>query len=224
MLNEDKLKITLAISTIVLMIIFLTLSTNSYAASNTSKNLDKQALVAELRKGGYNIYFRHEATDWAQNDNVDQVDDWLSCDSTEMRQLSAEGRARAEATGKSIKSLGIPVGLIKASPYCRTMQTARLMQLGAVEATAEVMNLRVADFFGGRAEIISSAQALLAKKPAAGTNNIIVAHGNVARNATPVYPAEGEAVVFKPDTQGGFILLGRVTAEEWVMLAETDRQ
>lgn len=221
MLIEDKLRITLTFSSIILAIILLTLSINSFAASNSEDLLEKQALVTELRKGGYNIYFRHEATDWSQSDNVEKRDDWSSCDSTKIRQLSAEGRDSATATGRAIKSLDIPIGMIKASPYCRTMQTARLMQLGKVEATPEVMNLRVAEYFGGRSTIISSAQALLAKKPAAGTNNIIVAHGNVARNATPVYPGEGEAVIFKPDTQGGFTLLGRLTPEEWVLLAET---
>jgi hypothetical protein len=216
---DGKPEITLKVSAMILAIILLALSTNTFADSNSTAQSSKQALVTELRKGGYNIYFRHEATDWNQSDNVTRVDDWLSCDSAEMRQLSAEGRESAASTGRAIKALEIPTGLIKASPYCRTMETARLMQLGKVEATPEVMNLRVAEYFGGRGAIISSARALLAKKPAAGTNNIIVAHGNVARNATPVYPGEGEAVIFKPDSQGGFTLLGRLTAEDWVSLA-----
>ena len=224
MVIEDKLKITLTVSFITLALFFLSLSINSFAASNTGDHLDKQTLVSKLREGGYNIYFRHEATDWSQSDNVKQIDDWLSCDGTKIRQLSDAGRNSAIATGASIKSLKIPIGRIMASPYCRTMETARLFRLGAVEATREVINLRVAEFFGGRATIISSAQELLAKKPSSGKNNIIVAHGNVARNATPVYPDEGEAVVFKPDTKGGFTLVGRLTAEEWVMLAETAGQ
>lgn len=192
---------------------------NLQAAYAQTGYLNDEALVAALRQGGFNVYFRHEATDWSQNDRVAQVDDWLSCDGNEIRQLSAEGRKRAAATGRSIKSLGIPVGKVLASPYCRTVETAQLMNLGAVESTTEVINLRVAEYFGGRKAIISTARTLLAKLPSPGTNHVIVAHGNVAQAATPVYPGEGEGVVFKPDGDGGFTPVGRLTPEDWVRLA-----
>ena len=55
--------------------------------------------------------------------------------------------------------------------------------------------------------------------PPAGSNRVIVAHGNVARNATPVYPDEGEGVVFEPDGDGGFRLVGRLTADGWRRVA-----
>jgi hypothetical protein len=43
---------------------------------------------------------------------------------------------------------------------------------------------------------------------------VIVAHGNVAREATPVYPGEGEALVFEPDGAGGFVLRGRIAVDD----------
>ena len=141
-----------------------------------------------------------------------------------MRQLSDAGRKSAIATGQSIKTLDVPIGKVMASPYCRTVETARLMQLGSVEPTTAVINMRVAEYFGGRAAIISSAQALLAKKPAPGTNNLIVAHGNVAQASTPVYPGEGEGVVFRPDTKGSFVVVGRLTPADWVRLSNTSGQ
>jgi hypothetical protein len=172
------------------------------------------ALVEMLRRGGYNIYFRHVATDWSQADRVAQRDDWLDCDPSRMRQLSDEGRADAAAVGEAIRGLGIPVGEVLASPYCRTMETARLMQLGPVRASTDVMNLRSAEYFGGREAILTSARRLLSTPPPEGTNRVIVAHGNVAREATPVYPGEGEGVVFEP-LGVGFRLVGRVTPEDW---------
>ena len=33
------------------------------------------ALVDALRSGGFNLYFRHAATDWSQQDRVTVVDD-----------------------------------------------------------------------------------------------------------------------------------------------------
>ncbi len=176
------------------------------------------ALLDALRTGGTSIYFRHVATDWSQADHVREADDWLSCEAARMRQLSDEGRADARRIGDAIRRLAIPVGEILASPYCRTMETARLMDLGPVRASTDVMNLRAASFFGGRGAIVARARKLLATPPPAGGNRIIVAHGNVAREATPVYPAEGEGVVFRPDGAGGFELVGRIMPDAWERL------
>jgi len=179
------------------------------------------ALVEALRNGGYNIYFRHVSTDWSQSDGLHQVDDWLSCDPAQMRQLSEPGRADAVAIGDAIRTLEIPVGEILASPYCRTVETARLMKLGEVTTSTAVMNLRAAEYFGGRAAIVATARALLATSPRPGTNRVIVAHGNVASAATPAYPAEGEGLVFKPEDDGSFILVGRVEPGQWAELLAT---
>ncbi len=181
--------------------------------------LPDQQLIKALQRGGYILYFRHESTDWSQDDAVDQAGDWLSCDGDRMRQLSRQGRENAVATGKAIRALGIPVSDVLASPYCRAVETASLLGLGNVEATEDVINLRVSDYFGGTAAVVKSAQALLARVPAPGSNVVIVAHGNVAREATPVYPGEGEGVVFEPDGAGGFRVVGRLTAADWQHLS-----
>ena len=59
------------------------------------------------------------------------------------------------------------------------------------------------------------AKALLATPPEAGTNTVIVAHGNVAQAATPAYPGEGDGLVFHPDGAGGFQYIGQITPSEW---------
>jgi hypothetical protein len=98
------------------------------------------------------------------------------------------------------------------------METASLMEIGTVQASTAVMNLRSASYFGGRAAVVASARRLLSSPPPAGTNRVIVAHGNVAREATPVYPGEGEAVIFAADGDG-FRLIGRLTPTDWQRLA-----
>ncbi|MES9994233.1 MAG: histidine phosphatase family protein [Candidatus Thiodiazotropha sp.] len=184
--------------------------------------VDDTELVAQLRSGGYTLYFRHVATDWSEQDRVNKAGDWLSCDDSQMRQLSDSGRADARQIGEAIRKLDIPVGQLLASPYCRTMETARLFDLGEVIQTAEVMNLRSADYFGDRDEIIASARRLLSTPPAVGRNRIVVAHGNVAREATPVYPDEGEAVVFLADGKGGFEVIARIPPQRWRRMHERD--
>jgi len=206
---------------ITLVLVFSSLDSRALADSASLPTLE--ALVELLRDGGYSLYFRHEATDWSQHDDIRKGDDWLSCDGGRVRQLSSSGRERAAATGQAIRSLGIPVGKVWSSPYCRTLETARLMNLGPVESTTDVINLRVSEYFGGRAAIVETARALLASAPVPETNTLIVAHGNVAREATPVYPDEGEGVVFQADGKGGFRLIGRLTAEDWKRIASADQ-
>jgi broad specificity phosphatase PhoE len=189
------------------------------AVAQDATKLSGEDLVNALRGGGFNIYFRHAQTDWSQTDHVRRAGDWHSCDPERIRQLSEQGRRTAREVGAAIRALGIPAGQVLSSPYCRTVETARLMGLGPVQSTTAVMNMRVAEYFGGREAIVSSARALLATPAERGGNTIIVAHGNVARDATPVYPGEAEGVVFRPDGTGGFQAVARVTPDEWQRLA-----
>lgn len=182
--------------------------------------LDGEGLVRALQTGGFNIYFRHAQTDWSQSDQVQERNDWLSCDPSRIRQLSDAGRDAIRAVGEAMRALEIPVGLVLASPYCRTVETAELLGVGSVQHTTDVMNLRVAEYFGGRAAIVARARARLAAAPTPGVNTVIVAHGNVAQEATPVYPDEAEAVVFKPDGTGGLHVMARLPPAAWKRLAE----
>lgn len=192
------------------------------ACADHSGSHTRQTLVEALRSGGYNVYFRHAQTDWSQSDHISSAGDWESCDPSRVRQLSESGRQTAKSVGLAMRALGIPVHEILASPYCRAVETATLMNLAPVRTTAEIMNLRVADYFGGRDAVLGTARALLAAPPPAGTNTVLVAHGNVARYATEVYPGEAEAVIFQPDTSGGFKYIGRLTPADWEELAERE--
>lgn len=190
------------------------------APASDGARLSGADLLQALRGGGFNIFVRHAETDWSQHDTVQATGDWESCDGARVRQLSAQGRATARTVGEAMRALSVPVGLVLASPYCRTMQTAELMGYGQPTPTTDVMNLRAASFFGGPDAIVATARALLATPPRDGTNTLIAAHGNVAQAATPVYPAEGEAVVFEPRGEAGFELVARISAAQWRQLRD----
>ena len=176
-------------------------------------------MITALRRGGYNIYFRHAATDWSQNDHVAAEGDWTSCDPARMRQLSAEGRAVAQRIGAAIRRLDIPVGRVLASEYCRTRQTAQLMNLGPVKTTRMIMNMRVAELVGGPNGVINRARRVLATPPPAGTNTVLVAHGNLMLAATGAYGGEAVAGIFLPQADGGVELVTQFASEDWERLA-----
>lgn len=180
-----------------------------------------QALIDALRGGGYVLYFRHAATDFSQGDNRVGDEWWANCDPGQMRQLSAAGQAQARAIGEAIRALEVPIGEVWASPYCRTLETARLMDVGPVQPTDDLMNMSAADVVGGAEAVTASARQRLAASPAPGTNTVLVAHGNVIAAAANVTLAEGEAAVLAPGIgEAGFTLIARVPPEEWAALAE----
>jgi phosphohistidine phosphatase SixA len=182
--------------------------------------LEGEALVEALRGGGFNIYFRHAATDWGQGDRVEQAGDWTSCDPAEMRQLSAQGRATARRIGDAIRALGVPVAKVLSSEYCRAWETARLMDLGPVTRTRDIMNMRVVALVGGRDAVIRRARGALAKPPPDGANVVIVGHGNLMRAASGAYASEGGSGVYAPGTgEPGFELVALLSPDDWTRLA-----
>jgi broad specificity phosphatase PhoE len=183
------------------------------------ETLHGEALVAALRSGGHVLYFRHAATDWSQQDRVAAVGDWTSCDGARVRQLSDAGRATARQVGAAMRRLGIPVGRVYSSEYCRAAETARLLDVGEVVTTRDLMNMRAADLMGGREQVIARARRLLSEPPLPGTNTVLVAHGNLMRAATGVYTGEAGAGVFRVMGKN-LTLVAELTPQDWQALAE----
>lgn len=177
------------------------------------------ALFQALRKGGFVIYFRHAATEWSQQDRLAAAGEWTSCEPDRMRQLSEEGRRTAERVGAAMRRLVIPVSRVLSSEYCRTRETALRLGLGPVETTRDIMNMKAADFVGGRDAVIQRARRRLAEPPEPGTNVVIVGHGNVVQAATGAYPAEAGATVFRPRAGEVPELIGEVAPGEWADIA-----
>lgn len=191
----------------------------SAASMSDNGELAGRALIDALREGGHIIYFRHAATDWSFDDHVAGPGDWVHCHTSRMRQLSRKGRQVAQAIGEAMRHLAIPVDRVIASPYCRTVETAQLLAVGPVETTTDIINARVAEYFGGIAAVAETARRRLSIPPATGSNTVLVAHGNVLRAAAKLYIDEAEAAIFRPDGNGGFSLVARVLRLQWVELS-----
>lgn len=167
--------------------------------------LQGPALLSALRRGGYVIYFRHTATDFSRNDAAMRGYD--DCDN--QRLLSAQGRADASAIGERIRALRLPLGETLASPYCRTMEHARLM-LREVTPRHEIRESEGGDYPG--------LKQLLAAPVAVGRNRWIVGHGTPFRTiAGAPHLMEGEAAVIRP---GGsrWTVVARLAVADWQAL------
>lgn len=166
------------------------------------------ALLAKLRQGGYVLYLRHASTDFSQDDS--RMMSYEDCST--QRNLTDKGRAEARRLGTEVKRLGIPIGTVYASPFCRTMETARLA-FGEPQPTDEAR--------GGPSRPDDPARydplkKLLSTPPAPRTNNVVSSHGNpFFALFGPPYLAEGEMAVVEPSTQ---TIVGRIRLDEWETL------
>jgi phosphohistidine phosphatase SixA len=179
-------------------------------AAPRSQSSSSASLLNALRQGGYIIYFRHTATDFSQND--EQMTGFEDC--ARQRNLTDGGRADARAIGAAIRALGIPIGEVLASPFCRTRETAELI-FGRATASSTVRG-GPANVEGGRYDEL---RALLTRPVSGSVNLAIASHGNpfVAVVGGP-YLAEGEAAVIQPLGGNAFRVVGRVRKDEWSTL------
>jgi phosphohistidine phosphatase SixA len=110
------------------------------------------------------------------------------------RNLSEKGRADAEKIGSQLKGEGIAFQKILSSPWCRCIDTARLMDLGTVETEATFGNVVVLK--DQRQTLTTGARALIARWTAGG-NLLVVSHGANIQALTGIWLASGEIVVVK---------------------------
>ncbi len=173
-------------------------------------------LLSELRQGGYVFYFRHAATDFSQNDST--MKSYEDCSS--QRNLTDTGRADASAVGATIRRLGIPVGSVLASPFCRTVETAQLM-FGRAEKTQQVRAGPVAAVDSDR---YAPLRKILMTPIRKGANLAVVSHANPFYSvAGPPYLVEGEAAVIRP-LGSSFEIFARIPPTDWKNLEGAAKQ
>ena len=196
------------LATLAMLLIAVAASAQSAAPAP----LEGRVLGDALRRGGYVIYFRHTSTDFSQNDSA--MTSFEDC--ARQRNLTEAGRAEARAIGVALKRAAIPIGEVLASPYCRTMETARLIFGRATAATSVRGGPATAD-----GDHYLDLKALFARQVPAGTNLAIASHGNpFVAVAGPPYLAEGEAAIVAPGGANEFSVVARVRKTDWDTLAK----
>ena len=174
---------------------------NPHPRVDPAKALEGKALVDSLKRGGYVIYMRH-----AKYGKVTE-----QC--TEPN-LVPEGEAEAKKVGAAIRERKIPFGSVRASQLCRAIETAKLLEVGPVESTADLNPAKKEDAVAHAAR-----NKLLAEQPKRGTNTILVSHvQNALDTKDEITAALCELVVFKPDGRGGTEAVARIRPEDWEKL------
>ena len=181
-------------------------------------------LVNDLRKGGFVIFFRHGATDWAQRD-VSYSD---FEDRSAQRNLSEAGKADAASIGKAFEELAIPIDSVLVSPMWRCRDTAQIA-FGRYEKRIELFGKVPQLPDGGTSALEERAQyravrvQMLSTSPMSGMNRVLVGQQDPM---IPIIPGlyrdelrEGDALVIRPLGNGKFKVVAQVTPADWTRLA-----
>lgn len=190
--------------------ILLMLAGSSLAAQEQTLG-DLSTVLDDLRRGGFVIYFRHAAT--MQSDLPDAQADLDRCDT--QRNLSSEGREQAVRIGAAFRTLGIPVGTVLSSPFCRCQDTAQLA-FGRFTVHHDLYFAIGVDAKETQ-RLAAALRRMLSTPPAAGTNTVIVAHTANLRETAGIWPKpEGVAYVFRPLPGGRFEAVAKVLPDQWI--------
>lgn len=208
-------KLTRAFLAISVLAVSLAFSAGSRAQSGLAEppTLTAEALKAlsrELSRGGYVIYFRHLDTVHDQEDQ--QPVDLNDCQ--KQRNLSAEGIARGKVIAAAFRKLRIPVGEVISSPFCRTVDTAKLL---AGKATVDLdLFFAMSLTNEGKEKKGAALRRLLARTAGEGKNTLVIGHTANLQEAVGLWPKpEGAAYVFRPDGRGSVSAVARIEPGTW---------
>lgn len=198
---------------LVALMIVGTAPTGPVEAAGPAAQLEGRVLLEALRGGGYSLLFRHAASDRGQTDSDRQNLD--NC--ATQRNLSDAGREQSVRIGEEIRRLGIPIGAVLASPYCRTLETARLA-FGDATPTWDLVSDLSDPTPGAPARLAEALHSLLAQLPEPGTNTVLVTHVTNISDALGTEIEEGDALVVVADGVGGLTIVAQVGVDTWSAL------
>jgi broad specificity phosphatase PhoE len=166
-----------------------------------------EAAWQALSAGGHVAVLRHANAPGPMPDPPG----FLPGDCATQRNLDDQGRAEATAIGQTLKEHKVKVGGLLSSAWCRCLETARLLGLGAPTVEPALNNVHGA--LGDEATQLPALRALVAGWKGRDTL-LLVSHGSTISGALGAFPEQGEILVFAPDAKAerGFRLVGRIPA------------
>jgi broad specificity phosphatase PhoE len=156
---------------------------------------DSKEAWAALVKGGYVALIRHgnAPPGYGGDPPGFKIDDCKT-----QRNLDELGREQARALGEAFRNHGVRVDRILSSPWCRCLETARLMAVGPVEPSWAL----VPDTEPSVPVRLRELKEMVSAWRGPGTL-VLVTHAFTVRALLGFLPIQGETVVLKPGSGSG---------------------
>lgn len=152
-------------------------------------------VIQLLHAGGHVLVIRH-----AEAPGVGDPQDFRLGDCTTQRNLSEAGRAQARAIGDWLRARGVERARVYSSQWCRCLETAKLLHLGAVTALPALNSFfeRPQD----REPNLAALRDFFDRQPVDGELMVLVTHQVTITALSGVFPASGTGVlmVLEPDS------------------------
>jgi phosphohistidine phosphatase SixA len=180
--------------------------TSSALDSSTQEPPEQLWSILRQSKGNsHAILFRHAIAPGGGDPPQFQLNDCST-----QRNLSEEGRKQAAKIGQELKRRKIPIAKVLSSQWCRCLETARLMELGEVQAYPPLNS-----FFSDRSRTdqqTAQLRSFLLKNHQKTGVMILVTHQVNITALTDIFPQSGEGVVVRVDREKPSIeVLGRLS-------------
>lgn len=147
--------------------------------------------LAPLRRPGAVVLLRH-----AHAPGTGDPANFRLGDCTTQRNLDDTGRAQARRIGERLRAAGV-TATVASSAWCRTQETAALLDLGQVQVLP-ILNSFFADSAAGPPQ--TAALRAVVAEPASGLR-IMVTHQVNITALTGIFPADAEMVVVDRDSR-----------------------
>ena len=130
-------------------------------------------------------------------------------DCATQRNLDERGREQARALGEAFRQHGVRADKILSSPWCRCLETARLMGLGPVDGAWAVAASDRSP------ERLAAMKQMLASWRGPGTL-VVVTHALTVQALVGIMPGQAETVVVRPKLgkEPGVEVVGRIPVPE----------
>lgn len=170
--------------------------------------LADEAGLAALKAGGHVAMIRHGLTTPGAGDPLG----FKLEDCANQRNLIEEGREESRRLGRLLRERGIQIDRLLSSEWCRCVETAELIGMGAVGKESALNN-----FYGrpqNRERQVREMRALIAGWKGSG-NLLLSTHGANIGALMGINPVTAEGVVLQPapGTEEGFRVVGRISPE-----------
>jgi len=164
-----------------------------------------EALWPLLKKGGHVVLMRHAVT----TPGVGDPPGFRLDDCSTQRNLTDGGRQDAKRVGAAFRARGIVIERVLTSPWCRCIETANLA-FGKADTSTALSNLFTHP--ENRDRQVREMKQLL-EAPKAG-NRVLVSHGSTISALAGVSLDTAEMLVVTPQSQGGFVVQGRLSVPQ----------
>ena len=163
----------------------------------------QEALMRALAGGGHVAIMRHSLAPGTGDPPNFRLGDCAT-----QRNLSDGGRNDARTTGRRLKQAGLKPGAVLSSPWCRCLETARLLDLGPVQQSDALAQVNTDG--SNRGQIVAAMRMLIGGLDRTGPSTVMVTHQTNIAALTDVQTESGEIVVLKLEPGGRFSVAGKI--------------